>query len=130
MEVCSQRACPGRPGFTLHNQRAFDSDFCFLDQIAILPEFQDRGFGERCFLAFTQTVKGPYYAAMLEQPVRNPRIQYWEKRGFMRIDEAEEVLQARFEPHEHPSVSCTPLLWGIYLLQDAGYRPFHMSEKN
>ncbi len=79
---------------------------------------------------FSHAVPGPYYAAMLERPNRNPRIKYWEKRGFVRIGQAEEVLQARFMPSEYTLIPGSTFLWGIYVLSNSGYRPLYTSAVN
>jgi hypothetical protein len=94
------------------------SQFVFLDQISIVPELQDRGLGETYFRQFCQNVRGPFYVAMLESPIRNPRIDYWVKRGFARIGEALERLPHQFGPKDRTQTSSDELLWGIYLLEE------------
>lgn len=104
-----------------------DRDFRFLDQIAILPKFQNLGLGESCFLHFTQTVTGPYYVGMVEAPIKNPRIAYWHRRGFIRIGQAWEPLPARFAPPRCGTGPGLPWLWGLYRLAEGGYRPQRLS---
>lgn len=96
------------------------SRFLFLDQISIVPELQDRGLGQVYFRQFCQNVRGPFYVAMLESPVRNPRIDYWVKRGFARIGEARERLPPQFGTKDRTQTSSDELLWGIYLMEESG----------
>lgn len=95
--------------------------YAFLDQIGIVPDHQDRGFGEAAFGAFCDRVPGPFYVAMLEAPTRNPRIDFWQARGFRRVGEAEEILTERFAFTSDELAAPPRLTWGIYLLPDGGY---------
>jgi hypothetical protein len=105
-----------------------DAQYLFLDQIAILPALQDQGFGEKFFLHFCQTVSGPFYVAMLEAPTRNPRIAYWQARGFLRIGQALERLPQRFAPKDmHPVIS-DKLIWGIYVLPLMKFMPIRTNQ--
>ena len=99
------------------------ADFRFLDQIGILPPYQNHGLGEAFFLKFIRTIHGPFYAAMLEEPLRNPRIEYWQKRGFERIGYSYESVPPHLGVNEWPFPT-TRLLWGIYILQDKAFTPW------
>jgi ribosomal protein S18 acetylase RimI-like enzyme len=97
--------------------------YLFLDQVAILPSLQNCGLGERYFDLFCEHLQGrPFYGAMLEAPVRNPRIDFWRKRGFTRLGQVEENLPERFRKHPNHSVQDT-FLWGIYLREYPIYVP-------
>ena len=104
-------------------QERRDKHYLFLEQIAILPEFQDRGIGEVCFCWFCDRHAAPFYVGMLEGPVRNPRIDYWQKRGFERIGQATESLPERFLCSPTEPAASRRLLWGIYILSDRSFRP-------
>jgi hypothetical protein len=98
-----------------------DARYSFLDQIAIKPQFQERGLGEEFFHLFCQVVPGPYYVVMLEQPIFNPRIHYWCARGFTRIGHVIELLPNRFAPAHGAAAVSGELTWGIYVLATRGF---------
>jgi GNAT superfamily N-acetyltransferase len=100
-----------------------DRSYLFLDQISVLPSMQNRGLGERYFDLFCKHIRGPFYVAMLEAPIRNPRIDFWLKRGFKRLGYVDEVLPERFSHHASGQTATPNLRWGIYLLEDWGYHP-------
>ncbi len=101
-----------------------DPDFVFLDSIALLPTFQNRGFGEQAFAQFCSLVQRSFYVAMLEKPIRNPRIAYWSRRGFVRIGEARQPVSPRFAlPHSRVTTPRDLLKWGIYALQSQSFKP-------
>lgn len=92
--------------------------YLYLDQIAILPVFQELGLGEQFFCRFCEICSGPYYVAMLEAPLHHPRIPYWEARGFQRIGHAVELLAEQFFPKHQQHNPLRKLFWGIYVLLD------------
>ena len=98
-----------------------DKHYAFLDQIAILPEYQDQGLGETFFGKFCQLIDGLYYVAMVEGPLPNPRIAYWRARGFARVGEVFEPLPPRFAETTNSSPGF--MQWGIYLLPNKGFIP-------
>jgi ribosomal protein S18 acetylase RimI-like enzyme len=99
-----------------------DHAYVFLDQIGVLPGFQDKGYGEACFAAFCAAVRGPYYVAMVEGPLPNPRIAFWKARGFQRIGVIEEPLSERFAPSRPPTLPNAVIMWGLYVLPEGGFR--------
>jgi GNAT superfamily N-acetyltransferase len=105
-----------------------DKQYLFLEQIAILPEFQDKGFGEAFFGKFCDLHPGPFYVSMLEGPVRNPRIAYWEARGFQCVGVAREVLPFRFVTSPVGGNLPCELRWGVYVLPTNGYRSVQTSD--
>ena len=98
------------------NQIAFENHinrYIFLDQIAIDPNFQGKGFGRQLFLHYIDITGGHFFAAMLEKPIINPRINYWLEYGFMYMGSVEQVLDQRFHP-DAPPLNTGSLTWGIY----------------
>lgn len=99
-----------------------DKHYVFLDQIALLPDYQDRGLGELFFLQFCKDVRGPYYVGMVEGPMANPRIDYWRARGFFKIGHVQEKVPNRFAGVDAAYNIDRLVLWGIYLLLDDGFQ--------
>jgi len=106
-----------------HARERGDQQYAFLDQIAILPRYQDQGYGELAFNHFCEQLNCPYCVAMAEGPLRNPRIEYWQDRGFIRIGEAIEYLPDRFNGIRAVGGPIKRILWGIYTLPMSGFRP-------
>jgi len=117
--ILSHESSIGHNVQTLAHNRG-NKRYLYLDQIAILPVFQELGLGEQFFCRFCEICRGPYYVAMLEAPLRHPRISYWEARGFQRIGNAIELLAEQFIPRhqQHNHNHLRKLLWGIYILLD------------
>lgn len=111
-------------GLAIKRQAAERGDhrYAFLDQIAILPEYQDRGLGEWFFDRFCRLVPGPYYVAMVEAPIENPRISYWRARGFSRLGRVEERLPPRFADASSMKTTFSTISWGIYVLRPVNFR--------
>lgn len=100
------------------------ANYAFLDSIALLPDYQNMGYGEQAFEQFCAVVSGPYFVAMLEGPIRNPRIDYWCRRGFIRIGGVQQPVPERFGLPQRLACEHANLLeWGIYLLPQHGFTP-------
>lgn len=92
-----------------------DKMVLYLDQIAIHPDYQGRGLGKRLFFSYVEMYSGPFYALILEKPLRHPRIEFWCSIGFSRVAGVCETLREKFEPGL-PPLSDSELCWGIYRL--------------
>jgi hypothetical protein len=85
--------------------------FLFASQMAIAPEKQDGGMGARFLAMIVAHAQVRLYADIMEEPVRNPRIDFWVHQGFERIGECRERLPERFQ-----FAGVSEVVWGIYTL--------------
>ena len=111
------------------------SQYLFLDQVAVLPEWQNKGYGEALSILFLEAENGSaIFADFLEAPLRNPRIPYWCRRGFQKITELVEHPSDRFLAAESALEldpgSFETLTWGIYLLPAGGFTPIRVNPKS
>jgi hypothetical protein len=98
-------------------------DYLMVDQFVILPEYQDCGFGEAFAYLLSKEHEGPFFADMLEQPLRNPRIAYWHRRGVEKVGEFTELPPDRFLREESDTLGSSTLTWGIYFLEKGAFVP-------
>lgn len=104
-------------------------NYLFVDQIALLPEWQNLGLGEQFAWHFSQLHRRRYYIDLLESPLRNPRIQYWHRRGFIKVGEVRERPPERFVRQEGGTRALEHLTWGIYTLPALAFKPIRFLQR-
>ncbi|MCC6953761.1 MAG: hypothetical protein IT290_06560 [Deltaproteobacteria bacterium] len=98
-------------------------DYVVVHQVAIIPNEQNKGYGEIFISRLNRVESGPYFSVMLESPLRNPRIRYWSNRGVEKIEEIRERPSSLFLAMESGESPVDELVWGLYYVDERGWRP-------
>jgi GNAT superfamily N-acetyltransferase len=84
--------------------------FFVLEQMAIDPDFQGKGLGKRFFDELSARVSRATFFRVIEAPLNYPHREFWQKRGFTRLD----VFETPAESLSATLLGSQKLSWGIY----------------
>lgn len=97
--------------------------FIFIDQFAISPEYQKRGYGGFLLKRFCYETKGPYFGVVLNKPIYNPNESLFTKKGVKKVCDIEVESEGKWQLFNGKG---TPLkfIWGLYITENFNFK-FH-----
>jgi ribosomal protein S18 acetylase RimI-like enzyme len=95
--------------------------FTFIDQLAVSPEYQRKGYGGFLLRRLCHETEGPYFGIILNKPVLNPNENLFIRKRVNKLCDIEVESTGKWQMSKVNGKQCK-FIWGLYITDNFNFK--------